>query len=856
MRATSDPTVRRALEQALASLESSPAGEGIASAKHVAAALKRTGLTSDPGELAFTENALTVLKARYLLRNDKGEVIETPEGMLRRVAHAIAEGDLPYNPKADVKASEEEFYHLMARLDFLPNSPTMMNAGTGAGTLSACFVLPLKDSMEDIMETAHDIAMVQKFGGGTGVALSELRHKGAAISTTHGRACGPIAVLKHLSSVSTMITQGGKRDGANMAVMSVHHPDILEFITCKHEEGVIHNYNISVGVDEEFMQAVRDGGRLELRDPRTSALVNTLDAREVFGQIVEGAWRNGEPGMIFLDRVNQDNPTPHLGLMSATNPCGEQPLLPYESCNLGSINMAKMVRYVPSPRPSPTGGEGETVAEIDWERLRKTVWTAVHFLDNIIDINKYSVPEIEKMTKLTRKIGLGVMGFSDMLVRMGVPYDSEEGVITGREVMRFIREEADAASVELAKERGVFPAFKGSRHDRPGGLKLRNACRLTVAPTGTISMIAGCSSGVEPIFALAFRKQNILGGATLYYSDTAFEAVAKSEEFWSEELLEDLSQGHLLNTRVDVPQWVKDVFTTAPDIVPEYHVRMQAAFQESTDAAISKTINFPNEATVGDVQNTYMMAWELGCKGITVYRAGSREKEVLTAGTKPEQKAASVADVPLTDEGLRKPRIRPQELQGLVERVRTGQGNMYVTVTFDEDGQPFEAFASLGKAGTTDAANLEAIARLVSMALRSGVDPQEVISQLRNITSEPVWDNGVLVKSAPDAMAIAIARAIERVQSTGLTLPGRGPEAQQASLFNKEAIGHGVKEPVTAALPASRPTASKVALMGKAIPVISSDRTGGWAQCPQCSGPLTFQEGCQMCRECGYNKCG
>ncbi|MBM3947263.1 MAG: adenosylcobalamin-dependent ribonucleoside-diphosphate reductase, partial [SAR202 cluster bacterium] len=576
-----------------------------------------------------------------------------------------------------VEASTEKFYRLMAKLDFLPNSPTMMNAGTGAGTLSACFVLPLQDSLEDIMETAHDTAMVQKYGGGTGFALSTLRQKGSPIATTHGKACGPIAVLRHLSSVSTMITQGGKRDGANMAVMDVHHPDILEFITCKEQEGQIHNFNISVGVDEEFMQAVKDGGRLELRDPRDGKVTGTLDAREVFKKIVEGAWRNGEPGVIFLDRVNQDNPTPHLGLMTATNPCGEQPLLPFESCNLGSINLARMLIY--SVRPEPVQGRPGSVAAIDWERLRETVWTAVHFLDNVIDVNRYSVPGIERMTKLTRKVGLGVMGFADMLVRMGVAYDSEEGLETGRRVMRFIREEADKASVELAKERGVFPAFKGSRHDRPGGLRLRNACRLTVAPTGTISMIAGCSSGIEPLFALAYRKQNILDGKTLFYTEAAFEAVARHEGFWSDDLVASLAQGGSLKRRDDVPEWAKDVFTTAPDIVPEWHVRMQGVFQESTDAAISKTINFSNEASADDVRTAYLLAWELGCKGITVYRAGSREKEVLTAGTSSTKAAASAqpADLSTADAPpVLRPRERPQVMRGLTERVRTAYGNM------------------------------------------------------------------------------------------------------------------------------------------------------------------------------------
>ncbi|MSQ13963.1 MAG: vitamin B12-dependent ribonucleotide reductase [Dehalococcoidia bacterium] len=877
----SDPLVRAALQQAVAALEatfpspfrgggqverSKSAEEG---RKRVLAALTAAGLTAEPPDLPFSENALTVLKARYLRRNDQGEVVETPEGMLHRVALAIAKGDKLYNPTANVEAAAEKFYRIMAKLDFLPNSPTMMNAGTGAGTLSACFVLPLQDSLESIMETAHDTAMVQKYGGGTGFALSELRPKGAPIATTHGRACGPIAVLRHLSSVSTMITQGGKRDGANMAVMDVHHPDILEFITCKEQEGQIHNFNISVGVDEEFMQAVKDGGRLELRDPKGGVVVKTEDAREVFQKIVDGAWRNGEPGMIFLDRVNQDNPTPHLGQMTATNPCGEQPLLPYESCNLGSINMARMLRYS-SPLPFREGGqgvrsavEGEAPVEIDWDRLRATVWTAVHFLDNVIDVNRYSVPGVERMTKLTRKVGLGVMGFADMLVRLSIPYDSEEGLELGRQVMRFIRDEADKASVELAKERGVFPAFKGSRHDRPGGLRLRNSCRLTVAPTGTISMIAGCSSGIEPIFALAYRKHNILEGKTLYYTDAAFEAAARHHGFWSDGLVESLSQGASLKDRDDVPAWAQRVFATAPDIAPDWHVRMQAVFQESTDAAISKTINFPNAATEDDVRTAYLLAWELGCKGITVYRAGSREKEVLTAGTKQgaqSPKSAQSADSSPADASpILRPRERPQVMRGLTERVRTAYGNMYVTITFDDNGRPFEAFATLGKAGGTDSANLEAVARLVSMSLRSGVAPEEVVEQLRGITSEPVWDQGVLVRSAPDAVAIALSRAIERVRSGELGMAlgaasARGLEAEQPALFSKDAVAPGAKEPFAAAY-----RSASLGAAGMSSPVGRAPGTSaraGWIACPKCSGPLVMQEGCETCRECGFSRCG
>ena len=823
MEQATEPEVRNALQAAVARLEGTnptlpPGGPSRA---RMGGALGAQGLTEpEQGEGPhLTENAQRVLAHRYYMKNDKFEPVEDARGMFHRVAGAIAKADRNYGATdLEIAETEAAFYGMMTRLEFLPNSPTMMNAGTDAGTLSACFVLPLDDSMHDIMKTASDIAMVQKFGGGTGVPLSNLRQKGAHISSTHGKACGPIAVLRHLSSVSTMITQGGKRDGANMAVMSVHHPDIEEFIDCKHQEGEIHNFNISVGATDAFMQAVVSGGSIAEIDPVSQQPTGVeRDARDLFTKIVEGAWRNGEPGMIFLDEVNRRQPTPHLGAMEATNPCGEQPLLPYESCNLGSINLTRMLSY------GPRG------AEIDWDLLRSTVRLAAHFLDNTIDANNYSVPEIERMNLLTRKTGLGVMGFADMLVRLGVPYDSEEGVEIGRAVMRFIADEARAESERLAEERGPFLAWEGSRQQLAGMKPQRNACQLTVAPTGTISMIAGCSSGIEPIFALAFRKHNILEGQTLYYVDSAFEAVATHEGFYSDDVAEYLSAGNSLQDSPDAPEWVKEVFVTAPDISPEWHVRMQAAFQESTDAAISKTINFPNSATVEDVEHTYMQAWETGCKGITVYRAGSREKEVLTAGTGESSSTELAAEAPAAGHRL-VPRRRPPQVRGVTERVRTSHGNMYITINFDEEGRPFEVFTALGKAGSSDSAQLEGISRLVSISLRAGVAPEDIITQLRGITDEPVWSEGTLVRSAPDALALALARVC------GME-PG-SPYGGQYELFAKESMPVGVALPLAPAAP-------------EATAVLTS-----WGRCPECSGPVVYQEGCLMCRECGYNKCG
>ena len=764
----------------------------------------------------ISANAKVILEKRYLRKDQHGEICETPDEMFHRVADALASPELDYGKThEETKEIATDFYQMMSSLKFLPNSPTLMNAGTGAGTLSACFVLPLTDSMEGIMSAARDAAMVQKFGGGTGFALSEIRPKNSPIKTTHGKACGPISVLKHLSSVSTLVTQGGKRDGANMAVLDVHHPDILEFIDCKHEEGEIHNFNISVGASHEFMNAFKEDTTYELRNPETNEVVNTLNARDVFNKIVDGAWRNGEPGLIFLDWVNHEHPTPHIGRMTATNPCGEQPLLPYESCNLGSINLANFLI------------EENNKLQIDYPKLRNVVRTSVRFLDNVIDANSYSVQKIADMTKATRKIGLGVMGFADMLTKLKIPYNSDKGLEIGRSLMSFIREESDIMSEELAKERGPFPAYEGSRLDSPGNTKIRNACRLTVAPTGTISMIAGCSSGIEPLFALCYRKQNILGGEKLYYINEEFEEIAKESGFYTEELMEYLSDGGSLQARTEVPEWAKEVFVTSADISPEMHVRMQAAFQDSVDAAISKTINFPNEATKSDVNDAYMLAWDLKCKGITVYRAGSRNAEVLTTGTNDSAKQQSSNQTQVEEQTSAANRVllerqRPAVVAGITERVRTGHGNVFVTINYDENGDPFEIFGTLGKAGSSDSAYLEAISRLASLALRSGIDPSEVISHLKGITDEPIWDNGTLIRSVADALALVLSK--------------HHKSSSQNTVIEKH----------------STPTENITSQYG----LFSKEVQSLGQSCPDCTvGKLIFQEGCQRCVDCGYNKC-
>jgi ribonucleoside-diphosphate reductase alpha chain len=813
----------------------------------------RYGETNKDFEPApISDNASVVLDKRYLLKDENDEIVETPNQMFIRVAKALAKPEKDYGLNNNqVKKIENLFYQSMASLEFLPNSPTLMNAGTGAGTLSACFVLPLTDSMEGIMKASHDAAMVQKFGGGTGFSLSDIRPTGTPIATTHGKACGPIAVLKHLSSVSTLVTQGGKRDGANMAVMDVHHPNILDFIECKKIEGQIHNFNISVGASDIFMQAVKDATDYPLfikSDPADSnsdmVEAGRLDAREVFNKIVHGAWANGEPGMVFLDEVNRNSPVKHIGRITATNPCGEQPLLPNESCNLGSIDVGKFVI------------ELEDSQNIDWERLGKTIRLTTRFLDNVIDANQYAIPEIEEMNLGTRKLGLGIMGFADLLVKLGIPYDSEKGVEIAKKLMAFFKEESDNESRDLAIERGPFPKWVGSNMEKNGEDPYRNACRLTVAPTGTISMIAGASSGIEPIFSLAYRKHNILEGETLFYVDKNFENMCRLKNIYSDELMEYLSDGGSLMNRDDVPKSIKDLFHTAADISPTYHVLMQSAFQESTDAGISKTINFPNEATLEDVENAYMLAWETKCKGITVYRSGSREVEVLTSGhdasNDKTREDLNSSNNDMSDNmgeflpqnsinGYITPMDRPQELLGITSRVRTGRGNLYVTVNM-AGNKPFEIFTTHGKAGGNDAAMAEAVSRVASLCLRSGLDPKEVISQLRGITDLPAWDEGTLVRSVPDALATVLDKVLSDETKSLFS------EGTQKSIFSVEEKNVKDSEDLQSTMLNVKETNN--------VSVSVTSNNSALPHCPDCEvGNLAFEEGCQKCYSCGYSKC-
>jgi len=565
----------------------------------------------------LTSNALAVLERRYLNKDEQGRVVETPAEMFRRVAHNIAKADLHYDGHADIRRTEEEFYHILSNLEFLPNSPTLMNAGRALQQLAACFVLPVEDSLESIFESVKNTALIHQSGGGTGFSFSRLRPKDDPVRTTGGAASGPVSFMRVFNMATEVIKQGGTRRGANMGILSVDHPDILEFISAKADNKELRNFNISVAVTEGFMREVEKDGDLSLVDPSTRKVVRTIKAREVFDKIVEMAWKTGDPGVVFLDRINRDNPTPLLGDMESTNPCGEQPLLPYEPCNLGSINLSRMLK-------EENGGYA-----VDWDKLDRAVRTGVHFLDNVIDMGRYPLDQTDRMAKGNRKIGLGVMGFADLLVRLSIPYDSEEALQVGERIMAFVREKGWDMSEELARGRGVFPNFRGSKYDQEGGARLRNATITTVAPTGTLSIIAGCSSGIEPLYALSYVR-HILGDVDLPEVYDLFIETARKRGFLTRELLIHVTAGNSIQKRGDVPEDVKRVFATAFDIEPEWHVRMQAAFQRHTDNAVSKTINFPQKAALEDVRNAFFLAYHEGVKGITIFRSGSKSEQVLT----------------------------------------------------------------------------------------------------------------------------------------------------------------------------------------------------------------------------------
>ncbi len=574
-------------------------------------------------ELKLTVNAVKVLRTRYLLKDEEGSVVETPAQMFRRVAKAVATAEAVYGK--DPKVMEEHFYRILSNLEFLPNSPTLMNAGTDIGQLSACFVLPVPDSIEGIFDALKYMAMIHKSGGGTGFSFSQLRPRGDVVGSTKGVASGPISFMRIFDMATEVIKQGGRRRGANMGILRIDHPDVLEFITCKAKEGFLLNFNISVTVTDAFMKAVEEGREYDLINPRTGKAVQRVAARDVFDLIVANAWLTGDPGMVFIDEINRHNPTPEVGSIESTNPCGEQPLLPYESCNLGSVNLTRMFKD----------------GEIDWDRLREVVRLGVHFLDNGIDVNKFPLKEIEDATKANRKIGIGVMGFAELLIRLGIPYDSEEALAKAEEVMRFVSEAAVDRSVEMAGERGSFPNFGRSIWKKKGSKARRNSTLTTVAPTGTISIIAGCVSGIEPLFAISYIR-SILEGAQLLEVNSLFEDVARRRGFYSRELMMEIAKRGSVRGMEQVPEDVQRVFVTALDIAPEWHVRMQAAFQKYTENAVSKTVNLPQNATLEDVRDAYLMAHRLRCKGTTVYRYGSKPQVLYIGSVEKEAEVEHV----------------------------------------------------------------------------------------------------------------------------------------------------------------------------------------------------------------------
>ena len=848
------------------------------------------------GPVTLTANARTVLEKRYLIKNEKGQPVEQPEDLFWRVSTVVADADRRYGAsEGAVNEVAEQFYFLMTQRRFIPNSPTLMNAGRPLGQLSACFVLPVSDALSNgkdgIYDTLGAMALIHQSGGGTGFSFSRLRPSGSMVRSTTGVASGPVSFMKLYDASTDAVKQGGTRRGANMGILRVDHPDILNFISCKEDLTQVTNFNISVAITEAFMKAVREKTSYDLVDPHTKQVVGQLDAQMVWDKMILGAWRTGEPGVFYIDEANRYNPVPHLGDYEATNPCGEQPLLPYDVCNLGSINVGHYVK------------EGN----LDWDAFRRDIHLTTHFLDNIIDVNKYPLPEIDSLSKRIRRIGLGVMGFADACVRLGIAYDTPEGVEFGRRVMKFLDVEAKKESERLAKERGPFAEWARSiwgpdetcardasgHRMRPMQL-LRNCNVTTVAPTGTISIIAGCSSGLEPLFAVAFMRNQ--AGVMMPDVNEDFVAIAKAEGWYSEELMERIAkEGSAKQPEVPV-KWQK-VFITANEIPPEWHITMQAAFQEHCDSAISKTTNFAYSATVEDVRAIYELAYELRCKGVTVYRDGSRDNQVLSTGKTADAAAARsgvgqqtpssgneiavltgredkeriaelqgtlaelTAEIESTKDKLyqaeaenlqrRQKRSRPDKLRGTTYRKETPLGVAFINVNEDDKGQPFEVFITLGKAGGSAMADAEAMGRLISLALRSGIGLQSIVKQLRGISSDRAVGLGPnKVMSVPDAIGIALddwwRDKVQGVQQEAFTTSEfRAPGAPSAD------------EPPRALEPVvvRQPRAESREMTPEQVGRYDAGQTF-MGTCPDCGSQLEYAEGCVKCHVCGFSECG
>ena len=778
---------------------------------------------SPPGA-SLSENARIILEKRYLMKDDAGKSMEDPDGLFHRVSNAVAGGEKP--EVRQIWAAR--FYDLMTSLKFLPNSPTLVNAGTGGrGCLSACFVVSPEDNMNSIMQVASDAAMIEKWGGGIGFGFSRLRPKSDRIATTHGEACGPIAVMKLYSSVGATLTQGAFRLGAHMGQLNITHPDVREFIHCKDNDDTLANFNISVQITDDFMRAVDNDEDWTFYNPRDTGegpmneAAGTVRARDLWREICESAWKTGDPGVVFMDRVWDTQPNPQMGDIQTSNPCGEEFLENYGNCCLGSINLDKHIA---------PGGEN-----FDWDSLGYTVRTAVRFLDDVIEVNQFPMPKLREVNLATRRIGLGVMGWADALIRMGIPYDSPRALELTEQVAGFIHDTAWDESARLASERGPFPEYEGSALKARGLPPVRNSSVVTIAPTGTISRLADCSSGIEPHFANAWWSNVLWQGSD--GSGAAGERLLDAPKSVWEALRERLGDEEqvraVLEQLADAPDDAERIFTengidpahfrTSMLISPEAHVRMQAAWQKYVTNSVSKTINLPNSATVEDVESAYRLAWETECKAVTVYRDGSKSMQVLETGKDAAE------DEPSTDEnGFLAPRERPASVLGVTERVRTGHGRMYVTLNFDEDGKPFELFTAIGKAGGSEPAHLEGLSRMVSLCLRSGIDPDAIIEQLSGITSEPVWDSGVLIRSAEDGVAHVLRRHLNGPNKPGIASMS-SDSAAQLGFFAQPKIAESGAEYITGA-----------------------SLNGG---CPKCPGRVVHQEGCVRCLECGYTKC-
>ena len=804
----------------------------------------------------INKNAKKVLEKRYLLKDEKGEVIETPDQLFKRVAKAITQNEdsseqenviLEKKDQDTVSFGkknpyEDEFYNMLSNLEFLPNSPTLMNAGKPDGQLSACFVLPVGDRMSDIFDTIKNAALIHKSGGGTGFSFSRLRPKGSTVNSTNGVASGPVSFMKVFDSATEAVKQGGARRGANMGILRVDHPDILEFIQCKSDNSTINNFNISIGVTTEFMQALNNKEKYSLINPKTNETMGSLEAQKVWDLMIEMSWKNGEPGILFIDRVNEYNPTPSLGDIEATNPCGEQVLLPYESCNLGSINLTKIVKD----------------KKVDYSKLREITKLAVRFLDNVIDVNKYPLPEIEDITKKVRKIGLGVMGFADMLFILGIPYGSKESIDIANTIMYSINKISKEASAEIAEEKGVFPEYYNSifyitsskdnsrKVNEKAKTPLRNATTTTIAPTGTISLIAGVSSGIEPLFALSYIR-NIMDGEEMVEVNPIFEKALKDRNLYSKELLRRVAEKGSVQDIEEIPEDLKRIFITAHDITPKQHVIMQSVFQQNTDNAVSKTVNLPHNATKEDINKIIHLAYETDCKGITVYRDGSRDMQVLNIGevkgkndkeaVKEEIKEVQKASTEKENVKII-PKQRPETLSGSTERFTTACGNLYITVNGD-DKDLCEVFTNTGKSGGCPSQS-EAISRLISIALRSGVYPNYITEQLKGIKCPAVTRvnkerRAIKGLSCPDIIGRMIEKVIEK-----------NKKLEEEKERSEELIGMIEKE--------REQIKEEVEMEERRLEKELERKFKGMA-CPDCSEPVESDGGCQICKNCGWSKC-